>query len=212
MKNAAPHRQLRNHLMNPIRRVEGRVGVAGVDENDSRERQTDRHFTNLQASFSFSSHFLFTSWFPLEYITRILWCPHVLFFFPSSLLFTSCLFLLIWALKARLIYHGFESLHLLALFSPGLWHCSQMLQICSAPPLLFLTACALGYLNSHLGKARKCQQRTAWPQLLQPCCHFYLCSQALICCWNAGHFFSSLISKLAKGIIYPQRSSPCFIW
>lgn len=41
MKNAAPHRQLRNHLMNPIRRVEGRVGVAGVDENDSRERQTD---------------------------------------------------------------------------------------------------------------------------------------------------------------------------
>lgn len=59
-----------------------------------RDRQTDRHSANTRKRqtdrqtfcvspgcffFWFTSYFVFTSWFPLKYIARILWCLHVLF-------------------------------------------------------------------------------------------------------------------------------------
>lgn len=58
------------------------VYVSGRQERDG---PTD--ILQISRLHFFTSYFLLTSWFPLEFITRILWCLHVLFPFPPSVRF-----------------------------------------------------------------------------------------------------------------------------
>lgn len=107
---------IRPNVMSPIRRVGGAVvDVSGGQEGD---RETILQISSLHLFFF---HFLFSIHItssPQMYHQDIM-VPLCSLFLPP-LLFTSCLFLLTWAWRARLICHTFESLHGLALLSPGL--------------------------------------------------------------------------------------------
>lgn len=119
-----------------------------------------------------------------------------MFSFPFPLLFTSHLFLLIWALKALA--------HLSHIWKPSSSYSAVTRAVTPFTnttntlglPLPSRTTCARGHLN--FTRVHRVEWMTAWPQLLQSSCHFYLYSPAPIYYWNAGHCFSSLVTKACK--------------
>ena len=165
------------------------VYLSGRQERD---RPTD--ILQIPRLHFFTSYFLFTSWFPLEFITRILWCLHVLFPFSPSVRFTFVF-----------IDLGSESLaHLSHIWKPSPSYSAVTSAVTPFTnttntlglPLPSRTICARGHLN--FTKAQRVEWMTAWPWLLQSSCHFYLYSPAPIYYWTAGHYFSSLVSKAGK--------------
>ena len=169
--------------MSPIRRARG--VVVDVSGSQERDRKTDRQaFYTSPVFLFFTSHFLFTSWFTLEYITGILWCP--LFSFFPSVCFVF-VFIDLGSESLAHLSHIWKPPSSCSVVTRAVTSFTNTTNTLSARPPLSLTICALCSLNftkAQKGRVNDCMTTATFiflslllifpsPHLLLECGSFF---------------------------------------